>query len=49
MMQAYQDALGSAHHSLAAEISTCTVIGLNKPSENDADFKPMDVLEGIMT
>jgi hypothetical protein len=22
---------------------------LNKPSENDADFKPMDVLEGIMT
>jgi len=41
--------LGSSHHSLAAEISTCAVTGWNKTSEYDADFNPMDVLEGILT
>jgi len=49
MMRASQDALGSSHHSHVAEIWTSAVIGLNKTSEYDADFNPMDVLEGILT
>jgi hypothetical protein len=32
-----------------AEISTSAVIGLNKTSEYDEDFNPMDVLEGVLT
>jgi hypothetical protein len=49
MMRASQDALGSSHHSHVAVISTSAVIGLNKTSESDEDFNPMDVLEGILT
>jgi hypothetical protein len=41
--------LGSSHHSRGAEISTSAVIVLNKISEYNADFNPMDVLEGILT
>jgi hypothetical protein len=41
--------LGSWHHSRAAKISISAVIGLNKTSEYNANFNPMDILEGIST
>jgi hypothetical protein len=41
--------LGSSLHSHVAENSTSAVFGLNRTSEYNADFNPMDVLEGILT
>jgi hypothetical protein len=41
--------LGKPHHSRVAEIATRAVIGLNKIPEYNADFNPIDVLEGVLT